>query len=41
MKDKAEAITVTEVFGKVLEAAVTLEAVTVSREVQAAADIIY
>jgi hypothetical protein len=33
IKDKAKAITVAEVFKEVLEAAVTLEAVTVSREV--------
>jgi hypothetical protein len=41
IKDKTEAITVTEVFGEVSEAAVTLEAVTVSGEVQAAADMIH
>jgi hypothetical protein len=33
IKDKAEAITVAEVFREVLKAAVTLEAITVSREV--------
>jgi hypothetical protein len=33
MKDKAEAITVAKVFREVSEAAVTSEAVTVSREV--------
>jgi hypothetical protein len=36
-----DAITVAEVFGEVSEAAVTLEAVTVFREVKAAADMIY
>jgi hypothetical protein len=41
IKDKAEAITVTEVFREVSKAAVTSEAVTVSKEVQAAPDIIY
>jgi hypothetical protein len=41
MEDEAEAITVAEVFGEVSEAAVTSEAVTVSGEVQAAADMIY
>jgi hypothetical protein len=38
IKDKAEAITVAEVFGEALEAVVTLEAVTVSGEVAAVAD---
>jgi hypothetical protein len=33
IKDKAKAITVAEVFGKVLKAAVTLEIITVSEEV--------
>jgi hypothetical protein len=33
IKDKAKAITVTKVFKKVLKAAVTLKAVTVSKEV--------
>jgi hypothetical protein len=41
IKDKAEAITVAEVFRKASEAAVTSEAVTVSREVAAVADISY
>jgi hypothetical protein len=36
-----DAITVAEVFGEVSEAAVTSEAVTVSREIKAVADIIY
>jgi hypothetical protein len=39
MKD--DAITVAEVFGEVSEAAVTLEAVTVSREVAVVTDISY
>jgi hypothetical protein len=39
MKDKAKAITVAEVFGEASEAAVTSEAVTVSGEVAAVADI--
>jgi hypothetical protein len=33
IKDKAEAITVAEVFGEVLKAVVTLKTVTVSKEV--------
>jgi hypothetical protein len=41
MKDETEAITVTEVFREVSEAAVTSETVTVSGEVQTAADMIY
>jgi hypothetical protein len=41
IEDKAKAITVAEVFGEVSEAAVTSEAVTVSGEVQTAADMIY
>jgi hypothetical protein len=41
IKDKAKAITVAEVFREVSEAAVTLELITVSKEVQTAADIIY
>ena len=41
IKDKAKAITVTEVFEEALEAAVTLETVTVFREVKTAADMIY
>jgi hypothetical protein len=41
IEDKAEAITVAEVFKKALEAVVTLEAVTVSREVAAIADMSY
>jgi hypothetical protein len=41
IKDKAEAITVAEVFREISEAAVTSEAVTVSREVEVTADMIY
>jgi hypothetical protein len=36
-----DVITVAKVFREVLEAAVTLKAVTVSKEIKAAADIIY
>jgi hypothetical protein len=38
---KNNVITVAEVFREVLKAAVTLEVITVFREVKAAADIIY
>jgi hypothetical protein len=41
IKDKAEAITVAEVFKEVSKAVVTLEAITVSGEIQTATDIIY
>jgi hypothetical protein len=41
IKDKAEAIIVAEVFREISEAAVTSEAVTVSREVEVTADMIY
>jgi hypothetical protein len=41
IKDKAKAITITKVFREVSEAVVTLETITVSKEVQAATDIIY
>jgi hypothetical protein len=41
MENKAEAITVAEVFGEALEAAVTLDVVTVSGEVAAVANISY
>jgi hypothetical protein len=41
IKNKVKAITVTEVFREVSEAIITLKAVTVSREVQTTADIIY
>jgi hypothetical protein len=39
IKNKAEAITVAEVSGKALKATVALEAVAVSEEVKAVADI--
>jgi hypothetical protein len=41
IEDKAEAITVAEVFGEALEVVVTLEVVTVSGEVTVVADISY
>jgi hypothetical protein len=41
IKDKAEAITVTEVSGEASEATVALEAVAVSGEVEAVADMTY
>jgi hypothetical protein len=41
IKDEAEAITVAEVFGEALEAAVTSEAVTVSRKVAVIVNISY
>jgi hypothetical protein len=41
IKDKAEAITVAEVFKKASKAAVTLEAVTVSKKVVTVANISY
>jgi hypothetical protein len=39
IKDKAKAITVTEVFKKILEAIIALEAVTVFKEIKAITDI--
>jgi hypothetical protein len=41
IKDKAKAIIMAEVFRKALEAVVTLEAVTVSREIMAVTNISY
>jgi hypothetical protein len=41
IKDKTEAITVAEVSKKALEAIVTLEAVTVSREAEAVTNMSY